>query len=190
MVSRRNEEYRNFPGGVVRRRIRKIPVGLFRRSIGCVSPNGQKLEIKRDSLNEPRVTAFWQAMGHDALLLRNQRNFRLIPENSRIHSGESNQPTFARDEFSPRRYETNFDSRISKNLSSRPYFNCYRISTFTFFRLPTLSYFTIYNVSRELCYSKENFVTSSIFVTPNTPNNLLPKAVRFKPLTTSKKTTE
>lgn len=147
MVSRRNEEYRNFPGGVVQRRIRKIPVGLFRRSIDCVSANGQKLEIKRDSLNEPRVTAFWQAMGHDALLLRNQRNFRLIPENSRIHSGESNQPTFARDEFSPRSYETNFDPRISKNLSSRPYFNCYRISTFAFFRLPTLSYFNVQRVS-------------------------------------------
>lgn len=97
-------------------------------------------------MNEPRVTAFWQAAGHDTTLslflsLQDQRKFRLISTDSRIHSRESNYPTFPRNEFSPSSLRNKFCETESAKL--------YRaISNFTFHSHPCFFYFL-----KQQCYA-------------------------------------
>lgn len=106
----------------------KWRLGLFRGSIGRVSPNGQKLQIKRDSVERAASNGILASCGtryyslslsvslsvslSRSLSLQDQRKFRLISTDSRIHSRESNYPTFPRNEFSPSSYETNFRNRV------------------------------------------------------------------------------
>lgn len=103
----------------------KWRLGLFRGSIGRVSPNGQKLQIKRDSVERAASNGILASCGTRYyslslfLSLQDQRKFRLISTDSRIHSRESNYPTFLRNEFSPSSLRNKFSKPSPPNYTEQ-----------------------------------------------------------------------